>query len=282
MNAGTPRARNLIIFFKTPTKAKAETASAAPPKTVKTASRMPGLAVDPDVNSELIAMGGGAVRDSDNAALRPPPAYGDVYGRRKSPEPYRESTPPVVVTKGKSQLLDGSPVYAKTNLAKWDVLKERDRILRARVTKNTDLKKATVVAGTCEDMCPERERYMRQEQRRLSTYEMVEGTERDPEGPRVNHALAVKEYSRSAADQEEPLPHDLRPVKTLDKTMNYLMRYVMDTGGEGQWENYYEFIWNRTRAIRKDITLQHLNGPEAVDLVSWRGEGCLKFALVFS
>jgi len=36
---------------------------------------------------------------------------------------------------------------------------------------------AEVVRGTCCDMCPEKERYMREDRRRLSVYEMVPGTD---------------------------------------------------------------------------------------------------------
>lgn len=48
--------------------------------------------------------------------------------------------------------------------------------------------------GTCPDMCPEKERYMRVIQKRLSPYECREDGRMAPE-------LTVKEYSRSAADQ---------------------------------------------------------------------------------
>ena len=50
--------------------------------------------------------------------------------------------------------------------------------------------------------------------------------------------------------QEEPLPHELRPIGVLQMTMDYLVTMVMDKGHErlGDW---YDFVWNRTRAIRK-------------------------------
>lgn len=50
--------------------------------------------------------------------------------------------------------------------------------------------------------------------------------------------------------QEEPLPHELRPIGVLQMTMDYLVTMVMDEGGDrpGDW---YDFVWNRTRAIRK-------------------------------
>lgn len=44
----------------------------------------------------------------------------------------------------------------------------------------------------------------------------------------MNPFLAVKQYSRSSADQEVPLPHELRPVKVLQMTMSYLMHKIMN------------------------------------------------------
>ena len=62
----------------------------------------------------------------------------------------------------------------------------------------------------------------------------------------------VKEYSRSSADQQEPLPHELRPVSVLKLTMDYLICNVIDKFHESvSLEDWYDFIWNRTRSIRK-------------------------------
>lgn len=44
----------------------------------------------------------------------------------------------------------------------------------------------------------------------------------------MNPALAIKQYSRSSADQETPLPHELRPVSVLQLTMGYLMHRIMN------------------------------------------------------
>lgn len=66
----------------------------------------------------------------------------------------------------------------------------------------------------------------------------------------VDHRAAIKEYSRSSADQEEPLPHELRPLPVLNMTMDYLVTRIMDQG-EGNYRDWYDFVWNRTRGIRK-------------------------------
>lgn len=66
----------------------------------------------------------------------------------------------------------------------------------------------------------------------------------------VDHCAAIKEYSRSSADQEEPLSHELRPLPVLSMTMDYLVTQIMDQG-EGNYRDWYDFVWNRTRGIRK-------------------------------
>jgi len=43
--------------------------------------------------------------------------------------------------------------------------------------RQSSLLMAEVVRGTCPDMCPEKERYMREDRRRLSVYEIVPGTD---------------------------------------------------------------------------------------------------------
>ncbi|KAH7946691.1 hypothetical protein HPB52_003450 [Rhipicephalus sanguineus] len=115
-------------------------------------------------------------------------------------------------------------------------------------------------------MCPEKERYSRTDKKCLSSFEMLPGSDGV-----MDHTRMVKEYSRSSADQEEPLAHELRPPHVLRHTMDYLLVHLMDSAQPvGEW---YDFIWNRTRAIRKDITQQHLCDQVCVALV----EQCARF-----
>lgn len=69
----------------------------------------------------------------------------------------------------------------------------------------------------------------------------------------MDHKLAVKQYSRSSADQEEPLPHELRPISVLTMTMNYLLHNIVDYCElvDENLEDWYMFMWDRTRALRK-------------------------------
>ncbi|XP_032342237.1 germinal-center associated nuclear protein [Camelus ferus] len=155
---------------------------------------------------------------------------------------------------------------AETSEEKYRLLDQRDRIMRQARVKRTDLDKARTFVGTCPDMCPEKERYMRETRSQLSVFEVVPGTDQ------VDHAAAVKEYSRSSADQEEPLPHELRPSAVLSRTMDYLVTQIMDQK-EGSLRDWYDFVWNRTRGVRKDITQQHLCDPVTVSLI----EKCTRF-----
>ncbi|XP_029967911.1 germinal-center associated nuclear protein [Salarias fasciatus] len=155
---------------------------------------------------------------------------------------------------------------AETTEDKYRLLEQRDKVLRQGRPKRTDLDMSKVIVGTCPDMCPEKERYMRETRKQLSIYEVIPGTEL------VDHVTAIKEYSRSSADQEEPLPHELRPLPMLCMTMDYLVTQIMDQGREN-YRDWYDFVWNRTRSIRKDITQQRLCCPMTVSLI----EKCTRF-----
>ncbi|CAD5118677.1 DgyrCDS7362 [Dimorphilus gyrociliatus] len=160
-------------------------------------------------------------------------------------------------------------VTGKNAGEKWLVLDNYDKKYRKNFK---DKPRRGHVMGTCPDMCPEKERYFREDKRRLSIYEVVPGHDI------VDHSRAVKEYSRSSADQEMPLPHEVRPVYVLEKTMNYLLQTVLKMPDEAHWDEWYDFLWNRTRAIRKDITQQQLCDTSTVSLV----EKCARFHIYCS
>ncbi|XP_034172110.2 RRM_XMAS2 and SAC3_GANP domain-containing protein xmas [Osmia lignaria lignaria] len=165
------------------------------------------------------------------------------------------------------------PAY--TSEDKYKVLEARDRLMRMKQTKSLTLAAARVMIGTCPDMCPEKERLMREAKRQVALYELLESSEY-----KINHSRAVKQYSRSSADQEEPMAHELRPVKSLKMTMSYLLHEIANLCDQqgtnlGEW---YHFLWDRTRGIRKDITQQELCCVDSVELV----EQCARFHIVCS
>ena len=156
---------------------------------------------------------------------------------------------------------------------KYKILDARDRLMRMKQSKSEHLSMTKITRGTCPDMCPEKERLMRESQRQVAPYELTDGGEY-----RINHETAVKQYSRSSADQEEPMPHDLRPVKTLKMTMSYLLHEIADLCEQNSTNlaEWYHFLWDRTRGIRKDITQQELCCFDSVELV----EQCARFHIV--
>lgn len=164
---------------------------------------------------------------------------------------------------------------AHTSEDKYKVLEARDRLIRMRQVRSHTLAAAKIMIGTCPDMCPEKERLMRESKRQVALYEQLETNEYG-----INHIRAVKQYSRSSADQEEPMAHELRPVKSLKMTMSYLLHEIVnlcDKQGTNLGDWYY-FLWDRTRGIRKDITQQELCCIDSVELV----EQCARFHIVCS
>jgi hypothetical protein len=86
----------------------------------------------------------------------------------------------------------------------------------------------------------------------------------------------VKEYRRSSADQKEPAAGDLRTPEALSRTMDYLVCNIMDDPRSNTHElalEWYDFLWDRLRAIRKDITQQNICDQASATLV----ERCARF-----
>ncbi|XP_034934479.1 uncharacterized protein xmas [Chelonus insularis] len=164
---------------------------------------------------------------------------------------------------------------ANTAEDRFKILDARDKLMRLKQAKIHTLATAKVTIGTCPDMCPEKERLMREYQRQAASYELLNTDEY-----KINHSLAVKQYSRSSADQEEPMPQDLRPVSSLKMTMSYLLHEITDLADEEgtNLTEWYHFIWDRLRGIRKDITQQELCCLDTVELV----EQCARFHIVCS
>uniref|UniRef100_A0A3B4YPW9 Germinal-center associated nuclear protein n=1 Tax=Seriola lalandi dorsalis TaxID=1841481 RepID=A0A3B4YPW9_SERLL len=191
-----------------------------------------------------------------------------VKGLQSDTEPQKESSTESQSSERPvpSSLLHLIGQLAETAEDKYRLLEQRDKVLRQGRPKRTDLDLSKVFVGTCPDMCPEKERYMRETRNQLSVFEVFPDTEM------VDHAAAIKEYSRSSADQEEPLPFELRPLPVLSRTMDYLVTQIMDQG-QDNYRDWYDFVWNRTRGIRKDITQQHLCCPHTVSLI----EKCTRF-----
>jgi nuclear mRNA export protein SAC3 len=135
--------------------------------------------------------------------------------------------------------------------------KVRTSLIRAGLLDDPDkpkkLSEALEFKGTCEDMCPEFERASRIMDGRIDPNE-----EGDPEN-------MVKALARSAAGQDAPLPSDIRTAGALRRTIDHLFHDILGNSGLGL---VHGFLWDRTRAIRRDFVFHSSMTPmELVDQV---------------
>ena len=72
----------------------------------------------------------------------------------------------------------------------------------------------------------------------------------------------VKRFRRSAAGYDEQLPSDIRPPQVLRHTLNYLIDEVV--GKAPSLGSVHKFVWDRTRSIRNDFSIQQVT--KATDL----------------
>lgn len=79
-----------------------------------------------------------------------------------------------------------------------------------------------------------------------------------------DEARMVKKFRRAAAGLEEQLPSDLRPPSVLKRTCDYLFDEVV--GNAPKLEKVHHFVWDRTRAIRNDFSIQQLTKAEDLRL----------------
>jgi hypothetical protein len=69
-------------------------------------------------------------------------------------------------------------------------------------------------------------------------------------------AKMLKRFRRSAAGYDEQLPSDIRTPKALLQATNYLIRYIV--GGNEPLGIVHKFVWDRTRSIRNDFSVQQV------------------------
>lgn len=148
------------------------------------------------------------------------------------------------ITDQEQELLNVLMTVAHTSKEKYCVLDARDKLIRLRHKSMRDLTKTGRTIGTCTDMCPEKERFHREMEHQVAVYEQIDGCK-----DRMNHAVAVKQYSRSSADQEAPLAHELRPVEVLKMTMGYLLHQIMDLSETPDVNIYIDFSLDSLRLL---------------------------------
>ncbi|XVE81994.1 hypothetical protein DITRI_Ditri15bG0111400 [Diplodiscus trichospermus] len=114
-----------------------------------------------------------------------------------------------------------------------------------------------VIIGLCPDMCPESERAERERKGDLDQYERLDGDRNQ-----TSESLAVKKYNRTA-EREASL---IRPMPVLQKTIDYLLN-LLDQLYDDRFLGMYNFLWDRMRAIRMDLRMQHIFDQGAITML---------------
>ncbi|KAI5289311.1 hypothetical protein KEM52_000821 [Ascosphaera acerosa] len=127
--------------------------------------------------------------------------------------------------------------------------------------ERTSLSQAITPVGTCTDMCPEFERVERVVQKMVDRPEKLD----DAETQLSTERRMVKRFRRSAAGYDEQLPSDIRTPSALLQTVNYLLRHIISPD-ESSLGLMHKFIWDRTRGVRNDLSIQQLTQTEDVKL----------------
>lgn len=155
---------------------------------------------------------------------------------------------------------------SKAEMAKFrDKYEEYRKKVRVALTKASliddpdkrkTLQNAIDFRGICEDMCPEYEKITR------ITELDVPQHEKDARTGYAKTSRMVKKLARSAAGQEAPLPMDVRSTAALRRTLDYLLDDLLRD--DDNLPGLHGFLWDRTRAIRRDFTF--FSSPTADDL----------------
>ncbi|KAK3994712.1 SAC3/GANP/Nin1/mts3/eIF-3 p25 family-domain-containing protein [Cladorrhinum sp. PSN332] len=138
--------------------------------------------------------------------------------------------------------------------------------------KRRKLKDALPFKGICEGMCPDFERVARIAEYDIKTEEKTQGSDGsmwpDP-------AKMVKKFGRSAAGQDAPLPMDVRSVGALQRSVDYLFKDLLQS--ENNLPSMHNFLWDRTRAIRKDFTFHSQKSREEMKVMVYIFETITRF-----
>ncbi|PON80228.1 SAC3/GANP/THP [Parasponia andersonii] len=116
---------------------------------------------------------------------------------------------------------------------------------------------SSAIVGLCTDMCPESERAERERKGDLDRFERLDGDRNQ-----TCKYLAVKKYNRTA-EREANL---IRPMPVLQETIGYLLN-LLDHPYNDRFLGMYNFLWDRMRAIRMDLRMQHIFNQGAITML---------------
>ena len=134
---------------------------------------------------------------------------------------------------------------------------KNSRLLNGLLKMETD----TRLVATCEEMCPSSE---------LLIHSMEPNAFECDMSGRFQNNLAIKKYARSAAGTIIE-GCDVRTVPALMRTMKHIVSYVIcqktNTLNDTTELQMYNFVRDRLRSIRSDLTAQMATGPDAIHLL---------------
>jgi nuclear mRNA export protein SAC3 len=138
----------------------------------------------------------------------------------------------------------------------------RTSLIKAGLIDDPEVRKklsdAIDFRGICQDMCPEGEKVSR-----IVEYDvkMAEKTT-SPDGLEMwpNPDRMIKSFKRSAAGTDSPLPTEVRSPAALRRTVDYLIDDFLRS--DENLPSQHNFLWDRTRAIRKDFIFQNAMSAE--------------------
>lgn len=166
-----------------------------------------------------------------------------------------------------SRPVENTNDFVKTVKSSADKSKQATSVGRTPLRTNDDTDDNTLVdmdstalaaiVGLCPDMCPEPERAERERKGDLDRYERLDGDRN-----LTTELLAVKKYNRTA-ERDADL---IRPLPILQKTMEYLLS-LLDHTYDDSFLGLYNFLWDRMRAIRMDLRMQHFFNQEAISML---------------
>ncbi|KAL2511698.1 SAC3/GANP/Nin1/mts3/eIF-3 p25 family [Abeliophyllum distichum] len=123
------------------------------------------------------------------------------------------------------------------------------------------------LVGTCPFMCPVEERARRERLRDLAVFERLHGNP-----AKTSSTLAVKKFCRTISTNNVQAS-DVRPVTVLEDTLNYLLNLLKS---DCHFEVVHDFIFDRTRSIRQDLTMQNVTSDQAIHMY----ERMVKFHII--
>ncbi|EPE29720.1 leucine permease transcriptional regulator [Glarea lozoyensis ATCC 20868] len=155
--------------------------------------------------------------------------------------------------------------------------KVRQSLIRAGLLDDPEkakkLSEAIDFKGICQEMCPIFERATRINESDVKQAEMSPGADGNLY---VSPEKMVKANARSAAGQDAPLPMDVRSPATLRKTLDYIFNEVLGDNLENLY-NVHNFLWDRTRAIRRDFVFQSSMDPSEMSHQTYCLERIVRF-----